>query len=306
MKIRLNTAFGHIRLVLLALPFWACPSQADFIDTTWTVTNFTGEAWFIEPDRVIGQTQTFNRGFAEGVFYNCTFDGQTMAYNTYENADFFSNPEFDRFIALKDKISRGSHRVYAHRITCESHGHPEKRQVLYPFVTNETRSRAWYLFEGGVFSFSSASKPDSSAPRKDYARLTCSADDHEAFVIEVNKPSEFGPLLCVWSPFAIDMTPCAPIGGWGLSRATGMADLIEVTYDSGQARDHYAGKFKVQRQGDVLEGDAFFGSSTGLSSDGTVSDEMPNWSVWFDHETQIGELARKREHVSFECLAHDD
>ena len=44
---------------------------ADFVATRWMVVDFTGEAWIIEPKDAIGQSQTFNRGFAEAVFFNC-------------------------------------------------------------------------------------------------------------------------------------------------------------------------------------------------------------------------------------------
>lgn len=128
------------------------PAQADFIDTRWSVVGFTGEAWFINPQSVIGQPQTFNRGYAEGVFYDCDYAGQSSSYTRYENNAFFANPEFELFLPLREEMTLSSEALFVHRITCEGGGNPAKRRVMYPFVTNEARKSAWYLFEGGVFS----------------------------------------------------------------------------------------------------------------------------------------------------------
>lgn len=97
-------------------------------------------------------TQTFNRGSAEGVFFNCDFAGLSSTYTTYEPDDFFSNPEFALFKAEEDGMRLSAAKIFVHRVTCEGNGNPLHRQVLYPFVTNDARKSAWYLFEGGVFS----------------------------------------------------------------------------------------------------------------------------------------------------------
>jgi len=128
------------------------PALADFIDTRWSVVGFTGEAWFINPQSVIDQSQAFNRGYAEGVFYNCDYAGQSSTYNRYDNDAFFANPEFELFLPLREDMTLSSEALFVHRITCEGGGNPAKRRVIYPFVTNEARKSAWYLFEGGVFS----------------------------------------------------------------------------------------------------------------------------------------------------------
>jgi hypothetical protein len=135
----------------LALVF-ATAAKADFIDTTWSVVGFSGEPWFVSTTDVIGRSQTFNRGFAEGVFFNCDFAGMSSTYTTYEPDDFFANPEFVLFEAVEDGMRLSTSKIYVHRITCEGNGDHLHRQVLYPFVTNDARKSAWYLFEGGVFS----------------------------------------------------------------------------------------------------------------------------------------------------------
>ena len=130
----------------------SAPAQADFIDTRWSVVGFTGEAWFINPQSVIDQSQTFNRGYAEGVFFNCDHAGQSSTYTRYDNDTFFANLEFEMFLPLREEMTLSSETLFVHRITCEGGGNPAKRRVMYPFVTNEARKSAWYLFEGGVFS----------------------------------------------------------------------------------------------------------------------------------------------------------
>ena len=150
-----NTDKGTVPRFALALPLvlaFASAAMADFIDTTWSVVGFSGEPWFISTTDVIGRSQTFNRGFAEGVFFNCDFAGMSSTYTTYEPEDFFANPEFALFKAEEDGIRLSTSKIFVHRVTCEGKGDPFRRQVLYPFVTNDARKSAWYLFEGGVFS----------------------------------------------------------------------------------------------------------------------------------------------------------
>ncbi|GHF05513.1 hypothetical protein GCM10016455_28490 [Aliiroseovarius zhejiangensis] len=144
-----------LHLTILASAFGAIlsiPAHADFIDTRWSVVGFTGEAWFINKQSVIDQSQTFNRGYAKGVFYNCEYAGQSSTYTRYENDAFFTNPEFELFLPLREEMTMSSEALFVHRITCEGNGNPAQRRAMYPFVTNEARKSAWYLFEGGVFS----------------------------------------------------------------------------------------------------------------------------------------------------------
>ena len=126
-------------------------AHADFIDTRWSVVGFTGEAWYINSQDIIGKSQLFNRGYAEGVFYNCDYAGQSSTYTRYANEDFFANPEFELFAPERDDMVLSSETLFVHRITCEGNGSSALRRVIYPFVTNEARHSAWYLFEGGVF-----------------------------------------------------------------------------------------------------------------------------------------------------------
>ena len=151
MKMSPKTDRSCALVAILTIGLTSGPALADFIETTWTVNEFTGEAWFVQPNKIIGQPQMFDGGYAEGVFYSCDSNGQSMTYTTYANEDFFKNPEFDRFISLKGDMEADSDKLFVHRVTCNGSELVPPR-VLYPLVTNETRQRAWYLYEGGVFS----------------------------------------------------------------------------------------------------------------------------------------------------------
>ena len=139
--------------ILIAL---AGPAHADFIDTTWTVTAFTGEAWFVDPDTLIGTTQYFEGGYSEGTFHACDYAGQSASYTTYAPDDFLANPEFAAFATLDDPRLSAAGEIFVHRITCEGGGDPAARRVLYPLVTTDGRDVAFYPFEGGIFTLEPA------------------------------------------------------------------------------------------------------------------------------------------------------
>ena len=76
------TAAASFALALPMFVAFASMAKADFIDTTWSVVGYSGEPWFVSTTDVIGRTQTFNRGSAEGVFFNCDFAGLSSTYTT--------------------------------------------------------------------------------------------------------------------------------------------------------------------------------------------------------------------------------
>lgn len=138
---------------LLIIGFSVYPSKADFIDTTWRVIGWTGEAWYVNTKDIIGSSQKFYKGEADGIFYNCDFKGQSSTYTTYETVDkFLANPEFELFKPAEKELNSSGPEVFVHRITCEGDGNPANRRVLYPFVTTSKRHSAYYLFEGGYFT----------------------------------------------------------------------------------------------------------------------------------------------------------
>lgn len=144
----------HLGAWSLAVGLGLAPvcAGADSIDGRWRITGFVGEAWFVDPTRSVGRLQSFSGGYADGPLYGCDAQGQSGTYTTYSNDGFFANPKFGLFGGLRSEMTRGSGRIFVHRITCDGLGNLSARRVLYPFVTNESRRRAWYLYEGGIFT----------------------------------------------------------------------------------------------------------------------------------------------------------
>ena len=139
----------RLALALCLLPL---PAAADFIETTWTITAIAGE-WFVgDAADLIGQTQAFEGGWAEGAFYSCDFAGQTMGYTVWGVEDFLANPEFAAFDAVADDLRALDSPLYVHRITCLGVDAPDARAVMHPFVTNDSHAVAHYAFGGAVFT----------------------------------------------------------------------------------------------------------------------------------------------------------
>jgi hypothetical protein len=132
-------------------------SYSQGVGGKWTVTEHSGEYWYISPNDVVGKTQYFFKGMSEGVFLNCDYDGQSYTYTTYDKDEFLGNKEFELFKKLKVlEIYDG--KVFVHRITCGGLK-TGRRQVLYPFVTIKPDwTRAFYLFEGGIFTLKYSSQ----------------------------------------------------------------------------------------------------------------------------------------------------
>ena len=78
-----------ILIVIIGIIFVA-PSKlsAQYIDTRWTVTGYSGELWFAKENKIIGKIQQFNKGWADGIFYSCNFAGQSKTYNSYDIQEF--------------------------------------------------------------------------------------------------------------------------------------------------------------------------------------------------------------------------
>lgn len=148
----LSGSFSTSCLVLMASTF-AMPSPmiAQTIDADWTVTAFSGEALFVDPQKVIGTVQSFNGGYSEGPFYACNFGGQSMGYTTYDMVEFINSRAFELFLPAHAEISQTGSKVFVHRISCNGDDDPLSRRALYPFITVDDAPIAWYPFEEGVF-----------------------------------------------------------------------------------------------------------------------------------------------------------
>ena len=136
-------------VLILILAFLSNLSFANFIATKWKVSSYVGETWFSKPEDIIGKYQEFYKGWAEGVFYSCYYAGQSMTYNSYSPSEFLGNKEFSLFGETNVELNQDT--VYVHRITCNGKNGND-RKVLYPFVTQDNSRKAYYLFEGAIFT----------------------------------------------------------------------------------------------------------------------------------------------------------
>ncbi len=124
-----------------------------FVETKWQIKEYYGEAWYADTTKIIGKFQEFNRGYSEGVFFNCDYGGQSYTYTKYKSLDeFLNNKEFLLFKKLINKIKIDGENIYVHRITCNGNNELE-RKVFYPFITYENINFAYYLFEGAIYKF---------------------------------------------------------------------------------------------------------------------------------------------------------
>ncbi len=73
--------------------------------------------------------------------------------------------------------------------------------------------------------------------------IICKAIAKESdVIISLSSESKFGRALnCISGDFAVDLTPCAPSGAYGLSAPTGSADLIRVANGWRDFEDHIGG-----------------------------------------------------------------
>mgnify|MGYP000995387021 CR=1 FL=1 len=132
--------------IVCALPF---ALQAQFVDTKWKVTAYAGEPWYAKPEEeLIGRFQSFQKGWADGVFFACDLKGLSKTYTRYTREEFLNAKEFRLFKTLN--IPLEDETVYVHRISCNGWEASERR-VLYPLVTQDNK-RAYYLFEGAIYT----------------------------------------------------------------------------------------------------------------------------------------------------------
>ena len=136
------------------------PAKADMVETTWFVDSFVGDPTFADPKKILGQKQMFYKGSAKGVFYSCKYSGQTKTYNAYSFDEFLKNKEFDLFAKYEKQLFKIKNKsvaplkVFVHRISCNGKDDPNRRRVLYPFVTlgdSEKWKKAFYLFEEAIY-----------------------------------------------------------------------------------------------------------------------------------------------------------
>ena len=139
------------KIYFLLIFIFSFQTNAQFVETKWEVTEFFGEAWFANPSDIIGNFQKFYKGYSEGVFYNCDYEGQSYTYTTYETyEEFLNNKEFFLFKTIFRSLKLKNEKIYVHRITCSGNS-VFKRKVFYPFVTFDKLKIGFYLFEGAIY-----------------------------------------------------------------------------------------------------------------------------------------------------------
>ena len=91
------------RLILILFLLSGLPNltHAHVIDTSWRVTEVVGEPWFADPSSIIGKDQEFFKGWAEGVFYECDYKGQSKIFTHYQLEEFLENKEYKNAKANK-------------------------------------------------------------------------------------------------------------------------------------------------------------------------------------------------------------
>ena len=144
---------------LIMFLFHTSYAFGQFIDTKWTVTGYFGELWFAEEEDIIGKQQEFFKGWSDGVFYSCNYAGQSKTYNTHTIKEFLGNKEFGLVnqdkafskVFAKNGLVDKNKKIFVHRITCNGKKVVD-RKVLYPFITVDGSNKAFYVYEGAIFT----------------------------------------------------------------------------------------------------------------------------------------------------------
>ena len=92
-------------------------------------------------DAYIGKVQYFEKGFAEGPFFACDFQGLSAGYEVRDLAEFMSEPE--NRVYAKAGLSGG--KFFEHDIACEETGTDLR------MITDEVSQHAFIALDGVVF-----------------------------------------------------------------------------------------------------------------------------------------------------------
>lgn len=115
------------------------------LDGTWVVDSYTFRpisAMDAEgADAYLGRTQYFEKGFAEGPFFNCDFEGLSLSYKIRDVAGFMQDP--DNIPYAEAGLSGGQ--FLEHDIACEKNG--DRLTML----TSENAMEAFIGFDGVIF-----------------------------------------------------------------------------------------------------------------------------------------------------------
>jgi hypothetical protein len=123
--------------------------------------------------------------------------------------------------------------------------------------------------------------------------LMCRSEGQDRFWIETKFDQKFNQTLyCIsGGDFVVDLTACAPTGGWGLSQGTGAAKLVYVTKDKVIADEHFYGRVRADVDAVRMEFSAYFGRDIPSGSADLI------WRVRIDRKTghaQVEDFLEKR------------
>jgi|GEM_PF-4671818 len=136
---------GVFALALMACAPVHAGGTLPALDGAWTVEGYSffpitamdAEA----ADAYLGKEQYFERGFAQGPFFACEFQGLSAGYEVRDVAEFMSDPEN----RVYSEAGLGGGRLFEHEITCEESG-AELRMI-----TDEASQHAFIALDGVVF-----------------------------------------------------------------------------------------------------------------------------------------------------------
>jgi hypothetical protein len=124
-----------------------------------------------------------------------------------------------------------------------------------------------------------------AAPVDKPMHLLCKGDDTDNLYVHLNSNKQFGHILsCVSGLFIVDMTACAPNGGYGLSAPTGSAALVSVVMRRQDYQRHLGGVTGFTRQGDDVTFTGGFMGSNGLQTSWTLKLDPEGNAVVRDKE----------------------
>lgn len=134
-------------LFILTLSLISSGSYAFPVKTTWVVEKYIGSGAYSDPEELVGKTQRFFKGLAEGAFFNCDYGGLVSDYATYTNEEFFNNKQFKLFLQQKSKLNFPINKnIYVEKLTCA-----DNKTVFFPFIQFEDGEMAFYEFDMVIY-----------------------------------------------------------------------------------------------------------------------------------------------------------
>ena len=130
--------------------------------------------------------------------------------------------------------------------------------LCYNSIVRRKFPAAMVLSTAGIMLVTSAAfaEPASSLMS---TLISCKSETNDdEYLVELNVPTEYGLLNCVWGLVG-DMTPCSANRQWSLSYPTGTAGLAETQATWPEAHDHIGGKFWTNLGPLMFEAKAGFG-----------------------------------------------